>query len=314
MPRKTGSFYSPTQGKWPRGSKPCLAISLPSSIYQNRFPSTTMTLLAFLPANLSASVIINVKLDIFSWTRKRTVLPRLNVNAAVWISPAKGWRAAISESLCFFFFFFLEQGSPLAHCQKCFGACSSSWGLSSTLSPFGNEMYRTAEPPHWLFPDWWSLRWKGNPLKGRWWGLKERIPKLKAGMEHMRQTDISWGKSQPQMHFNLELFYFYSYFPTYPMSRGRQELQHPHTNPFDLTNEQNITAKLIRGLTVTECNVPHYPNHCYFPWFRFEAVSIPVCLQRDFHSVLSSYFRCSSQLLKHHTDMGEAKMPMADRT
>lgn len=137
-----------------------------------------------------------------------------------------------SQSHCaFFFFFFLEQGSPLAHCQKCFGACSSSWGLSSTLSPFGNEMYRTAEPPHWLFPDWWSLRWKGNPLKGRWWGLKERIPKLKAWMKYMRQTDISWGKSQPQMHFNLELFYFYSYFPSFPMSRGRQELQHPHTIP-----------------------------------------------------------------------------------
>lgn len=36
-------------------------------------------------------------------------------------------------------------------------------------------------------------------------------------------------------------------------------------NPFNLTNEQNITVKLIRGLTVTECNVPHYLNHYCFP-------------------------------------------------
>lgn len=66
------------------------------------------------PANLSAPVIINRHLDIFSWT----VLRSLNVNAAVCISPAKGGRAAVSESLCFVscffsFFFFLEQGSPL---------------------------------------------------------------------------------------------------------------------------------------------------------------------------------------------------------
>lgn len=131
-----------------------------------------------------------------------------------------------SQSLCFFFLFFPGAGiTSLAQGQECFVACSSSWGLSSTLSPFGKEIYRTAEPPHWLFPNWWSLRWKGNPLKGRWWGLKEWIPKLKAWMKYRRQIYISRGRSQPQMHFNLELFSFYSYFPTFPMSRGRQELQ-----------------------------------------------------------------------------------------
>lgn len=108
---------------------------------------------------------------------------------------------------------------------------SSTQIITLLLSPFGNEMYRTAEPPHWLFPDWWSFRWKGNPLKGKWWGLKEWIPKLKAWMKYMRQTYISRGKSQFRMHFNLELFYFYSYSPTFPMNRGRQELQHSHTIP-----------------------------------------------------------------------------------
>lgn len=94
-------------------------------------------------------------------------------------------------------------------------------------------MKRTAQLNHPtdFSPDWWSLRWKGNPLKGRQWGLKEWIPKLKAWMKYMRSTYISGGNSQPQMHFNLELFYFYSYFPTFPMSRGRRELHHPHTIP-----------------------------------------------------------------------------------
>lgn len=62
------------------------------------------------PGNLSAAVIINEKLDIFSWTRKRTVLRRFNVNAAVWISPAKARRATFSVIVLFFP---LEQGSPL---------------------------------------------------------------------------------------------------------------------------------------------------------------------------------------------------------
>lgn len=143
--------------------------------------------------------------------------------------PSKGMESSILRHGAFFLFlFFFPPGAgitSLAPGQECFVACSSSWGPSSTLSPFGKEIYRTAEPPHWLFPNWWSLRWKGNPLKGRWRGLKEWIPKLKAWMKYRRQIYISMGRSQPQMHFNLELFSCYSYSPVFPMSRGRQELQ-----------------------------------------------------------------------------------------
>lgn len=96
MARKTCSVCSSSQGKGHYGSMPCLAISFPSSIYLNTA--------CISPGNLSAAVIINVRLDIFSWTRKRTVLRRFNVNAAVWISPAKD-REPHSQSLCFFFFF-----------------------------------------------------------------------------------------------------------------------------------------------------------------------------------------------------------------
>lgn len=165
-----------------------------------------------------------------------------------------------SQSHCVLIFSFFSPGAgitSLAHCQKCFVGCSRSQGLSDALSPFGNATYRTAEPSHWLFPDWWLLRWKGNPLKGRWWGLKEWIPKLKAWMKDMRETHNSRGKSQPQMHFNLELFYFYSYFSNMPdeqRKRGATTFSH---NSFDLTKKQSITMKLIIGLTVTECNVLH---------------------------------------------------------
>lgn len=83
-------------------------------------------------------------------------------------------------------------------------------------------------------------------------------------------------------------------------------------SPSNLTGERNMTMKLIRGLTVTKCNALPYPNHYYFPLLRCEAVAIQVSLESDFHSVLSLYFCCFSQLLKHHTDTGEAKMPKAD--
>lgn len=62
------------------------------------------------PANLSAPVIINLNLAIFSWAGKKTVLRRLNVKAAIWISLV-GDGELQSRPLCFFFP--LEQGSPL---------------------------------------------------------------------------------------------------------------------------------------------------------------------------------------------------------
>lgn len=82
-----------------------------------------------------------------------------------------------------------------------------------------------------------------------------------------------------------------------------------YNNPLDLRNEQNMTVELIREFTVTECSVPHYSNHFYFPWLWFETVSIQVRLGNGFPNVLSSYFYCFSQLLKHHLDPGKAQIP-----
>lgn len=44
--------------------------------------------------------------------------------------------------------FFLEQGSPLARCQKSSVGYSGSWGPSNAPSPGGDAGRRTAEPPH----------------------------------------------------------------------------------------------------------------------------------------------------------------------
>lgn len=90
-----------------------------------------------------------------------------------------------------------------------------------------------------------------------------------------RPSNISRGKSQPQMHFNLELLFSQLFFPTPPTPKQRrtESITFSH-KPSNLTNEQNITVKLIRGLTATEYNVPHYPNHYYFPWLTFEAISM----------------------------------------
>lgn len=314
MPRKTCSFYSPSQGKWHRGSMPCLAISLPSSIYQNRFPSTTMTLLAFLPANLSASVIINVNLDIFSWTRKRTVLPRLNVNAAVWISPAKGWKAAISESLCFFFFFFPGAGITSGSLPEML------WSLLQLMGPEQHSVsiWQWNVPHSWTTPltfPWLMIaQVKRKPSKGKMM-RPQRTDTQTQSMDEVHEANGHLLREESTSNaFQSGTFLFLQLFSKFPNEQRKAGATTSSHNPFDLTNAQNITVKLIRGLTITECNGPNYPNHDYFPWFRFEAVSIPVSLQSDFHSVLSSYFCCFSQLLKHHTDIGEANMPMADRT
>lgn len=96
------------------------------------------------------------------------------------------------------------------------------------------------------------------------------------------------GKSQPQMPFNLALLYRSRLLPNSSYEQKRQERTVSH-NPFHLTNGQTIAGQLIRGLTVTECNAWPYPNHYYFPWLRFEAVSIQAHLQSDFHSVLSAF-------------------------
>lgn len=215
-----------------------------------------------------------------------------------------------SQSHCaFFLFFFLEQGSPLAHSQKCFGACSSSWGLSSTLSPFGNETYRTAEPPHWLFPWLMIAQVKRKPSKGKTM-RPQRMDTQTQSMDEVHEVNVHlWREQSASNAFQSGALLFLQLFSNFSNEQRKAGATPSSYHPFNLTDEQNITVKLIRGLTVTECDVPHYPNHHYFPWLRCEAVSVQVSLQRDFHSVLSSYFCCFSQLLKHRTDIGRPKCP-----
>lgn len=155
MTRQTCSFCSLSPGKWHNGSKQRLAISFPSSISQNGSPARQWHCLHF-PSTFISSCHEKSALDIFSWTRKRTVLPRLNVNAAVFISPAKAGRAAISESLGFvgLFFFFPGAGiTALAPCPKCsVGSCTFG-GLSNVLSPIGNSMHSWTNPTDFSLTD-----------------------------------------------------------------------------------------------------------------------------------------------------------------
>ena len=126
----------------------------------------------------------------------------------------------------------------------------------------------------WLLPDGRSFRCKGNPQKARWRGFKEQIPKLKAWMKYRRQTHHLKGKVSLQCISVWTLFVLTVIFPNYHEERRKTGTATSSNNPFDLTNEQNITVMLIRGWTVSESMVPHYPNHCYFPWLRFEVLSI----------------------------------------
>lgn len=129
--------------------------------------------------------------------------------------PSQGMQSCNLRVIVFWFFFFFPGAgiTSLAYSQKCFVGCSGSRGLSDALSPFGKATYRTAEPPHWLFPDWWLLRWKGNPLKGRWWGLKEWIPKLKAldevheGNTHLQREKSASNAFQSGTLLFLQLFF-----------------------------------------------------------------------------------------------------------
>lgn len=226
--------------------------------------------------------------------------------------PCKGMESRNLRVIVFFFF-------PGA------GITSGSlpemlWSLLQFMGPeqYSVSIWQWNVPHSWTTPltfPWLMIaQVKRKPSKGKMMRPQRTDTQTQSRDEaheangHLLREESASNAFQSGSLLFLQLF---SNFPNEQRKAGATTSSH---NPFDLTNEQNITAKLIRGLTITECNVPHYPNHYSFPWFRFEAVSIPVCLQRDFHSVLSSFFCCSSQLLKHYTDMGEAKMPMTDRT
>lgn len=89
-------------------------------------------------------------------------------------------------------------------------------------------------------------------------------------MDEGREANVHLQREKSASNaFQSGTLIFTAIFPTSPM-KGRTGQRKAGTatfshNLFNLTNEQNITVTLIRGLTVTECNVLHYPNHYYFP-------------------------------------------------
>ena len=190
--------------------------------------------------------------------------------------------------VCWVFFPLLELESPLwLSAQNALHAAPAHGAPRGALSLSGPATHHTAELPLWLLPDGRSFRWKGNPQKARWGGFKEQIPKLKAWMKYSRRTHHLKGKVSLQC-ISVWTSVLTVIFPNYPEEWRKMRTATSSNNPFDLTNEQNITVKLIRGLTVSECMVLHYPNICYFPWLRFEGLSIQVRLESDLHTVLSS--------------------------
>ena len=178
--------------------------------------------------------------------------------------------------LCVFCFVFarLELESPLAPCPKCSVGCSSSWGpkwCSVSIWPCDT-------PYSWTTPDFCltddrsgakqTLRRQDDEAS------KNRYPNSEHGWSTGGKHTISREKSASNAFQSGPLCVLTVIFPNYHEERRKTGTATSSNNPFDLTNEQNITVTLIRGWTVSESMVPHYPNHCYFPRLRFEVLSI----------------------------------------
>ena len=135
--------------------------------------------------------------------------------------------------VCVGFFFPPGAGiTTLALCPKCSARCSSSRGPKRCSA----SIWPCNAPRSWTSPltsAWWTItQVKRKPSEGKMRRL-QRTDTQTQSMDKVQQANTpSQGKSQPPMHFSLDLFLFWRLFsPTTLRNGGRWELQHPQTIP-----------------------------------------------------------------------------------